>query len=569
MEFTFIQFLKLIGSVGLFIYGMKVLSDGIQKAAGSRFQTVINTMTTNRFYALLTGMFATFLVQSSSVTTVVVVSLANGGILNLMQSIGVILGANIGTTITAWLLTIAEFGGSDTSVFYFSLLLIGVVLLFAKSDRKVSYGEVFIGIALLFLGIRLMQQYAPDFQRIPRVLEFIKAYEFENVGFITRLGYISIFVLIGAVVALVVQSSTAALAITLVMTAKGWIPLPFAMAVVLGENIGTTATANIAALIGNLKAKRAAFAHFALNFFGVVWAVVFFDILLFFTVKTTVLFGGSNPLSHSGSIPLALSIFHTIFNLLNVAIFFFATPMLSKFVIKVFPSNSNMDTLEESFDAFSKTTVSAPLISIIRVKKEIHSMVKLGQRMFTHLPKMLMEGEINVTKSHLEKLKQMESNSDKMEVEILRFLSKVSENKMDAHLSEEIRSLMSSVNYLERSCDLMLKSGYNLFNQKDKKAYFTPEQRSNLLHMMKDIENALENLEEAWLLDKMDFSVFENCEKHINDTYFNLRKDYLKKIEKGKFSIQSGLFYMDILSELERMGDHIYSVAENMRKFIV
>jgi len=564
MGYSWLQFIQLLGSVALFIFGMKVMSDGIQKSAGSRFRSVVNTMTANKYYGLLTGMLATFLLQSSSVTTVIVVGLANAGILSLFQSISVMLGANIGTTITAWLLTIIEFGGFDSKVISLGMIFVGVVMLFHKKEQRVYNGEVIVGIGLLFLGIQIMQTYAPDLQSNPDVLRFLKDYEFENTPFFSRILYLLMFIGIGALVAVIVQSSTAAVAITLVMTAKGWIPLPFAMALVLGENIGTTATANIAALIGNVQAKRAAFSHLLLNTLGVVWAVVFFNVLLHVTVDLTIAFSGENPTTNTRVIPMALSIFHTVFNVVNVGIFLFAIPSLANISKRIFPSNEFNLGSRLTNELFTSSQVTAPIMAILRVKKELHSMVKTSQRAFRFLPKILMEGEVAVAKDQLEKVRRLETTTDEMEVGMLQFLTKVSEQKLDASLSKEIRSLMSSINYIERCTDLVLKSSYNLINQKQQKAFFTPNQRNNILNMMTLVGDALDNLEEGFLLDRYDVEKTKRLEKTINENYHALREDYLKKIESGKFTIQSGLFYMDVISELERMADHIYNVVKTM-----
>ncbi len=564
MGYSWLQFIQLLGSVALFIFGMKVMSDGIQKSAGSRFRSAVNTITANKYYGLLTGMLATFLLQSSSITTVIVVGLANSGILSLFQSISVMLGANIGTTITAWLLTIVEFSGFDSKIVSLGMIFIGVIMLFSKKEQYVFNGEVIVGVGLLFLGIQSMQAYTPDLQSNPDVLRFLKDYEFENTTFFNRLLYLLMFVGIGAVVAIIVQSSTAAVAITLVMTAKGWIPLPFAMALVLGENIGTTVTANVAALIGNVQAKRAALSHFLLNAFGIVWALVFFNLLLHFTVKLTVAFSGQDPMENTNVIPVALSFFHTLFNVINVGIFLFAIPSLANITKRIFPANDFNNGSVLSNELFNSAQATAPLMAILRVKKEIHSMVKISQRAYQLLPKILLEGEEVVAKEKLEKIRRLESTTDEMEVNMLQFLTKVSEQKLAPSLSREIRDLMSSINYMERCTDLILKSSYNLIGQKQKKAFFTPQQRNNVLNMMSAVGKAFDNLEEGFLLERFDLKKAESLENTVNETFLSLREDYLKKIESGKFTIQSGLFYMDVLSELERMADHLYNVVVTM-----
>lgn len=564
MGFSFGQLIQLLGSLALFIFGLKLLSDGIQKAAGNRFRSVLNSMTTKPILGLTTGVLATFLIQSSSVTTVIVVGLANAGLLTLTQSIPVILGTNVGTTITAWLLTAIEFGDFESSMISFAIILVGFLMILAKSTKWNHIGETIFGLGLLFLGINFMEMFAPDIQANPQWLEFVKDNSYEAASWPRQIQSLLYFVLIGAGLTVVVQSSTAAIAITLVMTSKGWIPLPLAMALVLGENIGTTVTAILASLVGNLRAKRAALSHVIINAVGVIWAIVFFGLLLSLTVTITEFLSGKNPLEHPSRVPLALSVFHSLFNIINVGLLMFFVPTIARICTRIIKQNDAVEQMEMPFDVFQNKQVAAPLMALIRVRKEVYSMVKLNQRAFAYLPKLLLEPELNTCNAHLSKVQEMEQLSDQMEVNILRYLSKVSENKLDPKLSEEVRMLMSSVNYLERCNDLILKSCYNLRNQKVQKAFFTPEQRNNLHDLMKLVGESLDVLEEGCLIDKVDFARIETLENSINNRYRDLRKDYLKKLEKGKFTIQSGLFYMDVLSELERMADHVYSVAENL-----
>ncbi|TVQ76022.1 MAG: Na/Pi cotransporter family protein [Flavobacteriales bacterium] len=564
MTISFGQIVQLLGSLAIFIFGLKLMSEGIQKAAGNKFRNVLNSMTAKPFYGLLTGILATVLIQSSSVTTVVVVGLANAGLLTLLQSIPVILGTNIGTTITAWLLTAIEFADFESSIVSYWIILIGLFMLLVRSSRWNNIGETIFGLGLLFLGINFMEMNAPDLQSNPQWLEFLRDNSYENTGLISQIQSILYFVGFGAALSVIVQSSSAAIAITLVLTSKGWIPLPLAIAMVLGENIGTTITAILAAFVGNTRAKRAALSHLLINVFGVVLAIIFFGALLNLTVSLTESISGKNPLEHSSKIPLALSIFHSSFNIINVAIMMFFVPSIAKlctFIIRDRKDESNTDS---NLELFNTKQAAAPIMALIRVRKEVHSMVKLNQRSFGYLPKILLEPDLNTSNDFLEKVQEMERTSDAMEVNILRYLSKVSENKLDSGLSEEVRMLMSTVNYLERCNDLILKSCYNLRNQKEQKAFFTPEQRNNLHDLMKLVGQIIDTLEEGCLIEKVDFRLIEDLENQINTKYRELRKDYLKKLENGKFSIQSGLFYMDILSEMERMADHVYSVAENL-----
>jgi phosphate:Na+ symporter len=325
MQFGLFEVLQLIGSLGFFIYGMKIMSEAIQKVAGSEMRNILSSMTSNRFKGVLTGFVITGIIQSSSATTVLVVSFVNAGLLSLVESIGVIMGANIGTTVTAWLISIIGFKVKISS-YALPIIAIAFPLLFINRDKLKSWGEVLIGFALLFMGLEYLKDAVPDLKSNPEILEFLSHY--------TDMGFFSIllFVLIGTLITVVVQSSSAAMALTLVMANNGWIPFELAAAMVLGENIGTTITANLAALVGNVHAKRAAFAHFIFNVFGVSWIVIV--MMPFLGVINSYLTSDTNagPFNDPTSIPLALSIFHTSFNIINTLLLVWFVPSIAKIV---------------------------------------------------------------------------------------------------------------------------------------------------------------------------------------------------------------------------------------------
>ena len=333
MKFGLLEFLTLVGALGFFIFGMKIMSEGIQKVAGSRMRQILGAMTRNRFAGVATGFLITGLVQSSSATTVMVVSFVNAGLLTLVESIGVIMGANIGTTITAWLIAIVGFK-VKISALSLPIIAIGFPFLFMSSNRAKAWGETLVGFALLFLGLEALKTAVPDLRSNPEVLEFLT--NFTGYGVLSTIS----FILIGTVITVVVQSSSAAMALTLVAANSGWIPFEMAAAMVLGENIGTTITANLAALIGNVHAKRAARAHFVFNIFGVIWMILAFPYFLEginYYMQTT---QGVSPLSPGmyASIPIALSIFHTTFNIINVLALIGFVPLIERLVKKMVPS---------------------------------------------------------------------------------------------------------------------------------------------------------------------------------------------------------------------------------------
>jgi len=335
MGFGIFELLKLVGALGFFIYGMKVMSDGIQKVAGSKMRSILSKMTSNRFLGITTGFLITALLQSSSATTVMIVSFVNAGLLSLVESIGVIMGANIGTTITAWLISLLGFK-VQISAIALPIIAIGFPMMFSSKSNIKALAEVFIGFALLFMGLDELKHAVPNLKENPEFLSFLANYA--NMGILSTI----IFIGVGTLLTLIVQSSSAAMALTLVMCYEGYIPFELAAAMVLGENIGTTITANLAAMVGNVHAKRAARAHFIFNIFGVIWMVFSFQFFITTIDSYMVTNMDLSPLNfdidNPIAIPIGLSIFHTTFNILNVLFLVGFVPLISRIVIKMQPS---------------------------------------------------------------------------------------------------------------------------------------------------------------------------------------------------------------------------------------
>ncbi|MFW5754939.1 MAG: Na/Pi cotransporter family protein, partial [Marinilabiliaceae bacterium] len=325
MQYTFFDFLSLVGSLGMFLYGMKMMSESLQKLAGNRLRSILSAMTSNRFFGIITGFMITAMVQSSSATTVMVVSFVNAGLISVAESIGVIMGANIGTTVTGWIITLFGFK-VQISVYSLPLIGLGLPFIFSKSGNRRSYGELLIGFALIFLGLEYLKDSVPNIQENPEILSFLQKYT--DSGIWTTL----LFLGIGTLLTVLVQSSSATMALTFVMCNQGWIEFSQAAAMILGENIGTTITANIASSVGNLSAKRAARVHLIFNLLGVTWMLLVFNNFtgLIDTVMTNN--GGTSPSESPAAIPTALSIFHTSFNVINVLIFVWFAPFIQKVV---------------------------------------------------------------------------------------------------------------------------------------------------------------------------------------------------------------------------------------------
>ena len=371
MEYSFYDLLKLFGSLALFLYGMKIMSEGLQKFAGDRLRRILTAMTTNRVTGVLTGMLITALVQSSSATTVMVVSFVNAGLLTLSQSIGVIMGANIGTTVTAWIISALGFK-VDIAAFALPLLAFGIPLLFSQKSNRKSIGEFIFGFSFLFMGLSMLQANAPDLQKNPDMLAFVQNY--------TDMGVLSIllFVFIGTILTMIVQASAATMAITLIMCANGWISFELGAALVLGENIGTTITANLAALTGNTQARRAAMAHLMFNVFGVIWVLCVFP---FFTgavswfVENVM---GSTEMSVA--VPFKLSAFHSAFNICNVLILIWFVPFIERTVCAIIPQKEQDE--EYRLRYITGGMLSTAELSILQASKEIHLFAERTRRMF-------------------------------------------------------------------------------------------------------------------------------------------------------------------------------------------
>ncbi|MEQ8908338.1 MAG: Na/Pi cotransporter family protein [Vicingaceae bacterium] len=559
MSFTFIDFLTLFGALGFFIYGMKIMSEGIQRTAGSKLRDILKGMTQNRYLGVFTGFLITCLVQSSSATTVMVVSFANAGLLSLVESIGVIMGANIGTTITAWL--IAFFGFKiKISSFALPIIAIGFPLMFAKKATLRSAADVFIGFALLFLGLDALKSSVPDLNSNPEFLEFLS--NFTNYGYLTTI----LFVAVGTVITIVVQSSSAAMALTLTLLFNEVITFEIAAAMVLGENIGTTITANLAAIIANVHAKRAARAHLIFNVVGVTWLILIFPVFLDFIdylwepaqrfLQTII-----SDIDKSQS-ELQLSLFHTVFNVLNALLMIGFIPIIARLVTKLVPSKGIED---ETFhlEYIGTGTMVTTEASILEAKKEIVRFGKIVNKMTGFVSGLLTETDKKQFKKTLSRIKKYEEITDKIESEMVVYLAKVSEGELSEDASLKIRAMLSIANDLETIGDINYSMSRTLKRKSEDKIYFIPSQRENLQKMFKLLEEAMHKMHEN--LDNEtsgDLDGAYDVEKSINKMRNSLKKGHLKSIEQGEYNYQSGMIYTDMFAAIESIGDHVISISE-------
>jgi phosphate:Na+ symporter len=556
MNFSFFDALTLVGSLGFFIYGMKVMSEGIQKVAGDKMRQILSAMTTNRFFGVFTGFLITIFVQSSSATTVMVVSFVNAGMLSLAQSIGVIMGANIGTTITGWLVSILGF---KVSIAKIALPIIGVgfPMLFSKKSRLRALAEFLIGFALLFLGLEALKSSVPDLKSDPEILKFLANYS--SLGVMTTL----IFIGVGTLLTIIVQSSSAAMALTLVMCFEGWINFEAAAAIILGENIGTTVTANLAAIVANVHAKRAARAHLIFNLIGVFWMFLAFKFVITGIDNYLTSSGGESPLTSASAVPIALSLFHSFFNITNTLLLVWFVPIIEKIVIKMVPSKGEKDE-KSHLEYISSGIMSTPELSLLEAKKEVTKFAEIDKRMFSFVKNLLETTDKEEADFIIKKIEKYEGITDIMEEEIADYLLNVAEGDISDTASLTIRSQLSMVTDLERIGDICFQMAKTMENKLDDKTWFTPEQRNNLMAYYILIEEAfelmIENLKSEY--NQVGLQSAIDMEKRINEFRDNLRHEHLLSIEKGDYNIKSGMIYSDLYSSCEKIGDHIINVSE-------
>ena len=557
MEYTFYDFLKLMGSLALFLYGMKIMSEGLQKFAGDKLRRILTAMTTNRVTGVLTGVLITALIQSSSATTVMVVSFVNAGLLTLAQSIGVIMGANIGTTVTAWIISALGFK-VDIAAFALPLLTVGVIMLFMQKSKHKSIGEFIMGFCFLFMGLSYLKANAPDLQANPEMLAFVQNYA--DMGFASIL----LFVLIGTVLTMIVQASAATMAITLIMCANGWISFELGAALVLGENIGTTITANLAAITGTTQSRRAALAHLVFNVFGVIWVLFLFGP---FTNMVTWIVENWIGVTDNGDgsfVSFQLSAFHTCFNICNVLILIWFVKLIEKTVCKILPVKENDEDTRLRY--ITGGLLSTAELSVLEAQKEIALYAQRTRKMFGFVQELLHTkkgDEFNKLYSRIEKY---ESISDNMEIEIANYLNKVSEGRLSSESKTRIQSMLREVTEIESIGD----SCYNLARTLNRKRQnsqedFTEKQYEHISNMMNLVDGALEEMDKIITHrpnHHVDVNKSYNIENEINNYRNQLKGQNINDVNNQVYGYQLGVYYMDIIAECEKLGDYVINVVD-------
>ena len=559
----------------MFLYGMNLMSSGLQKAAGDRLRGLLSAMTSSPFKGVLTGLGITTVIQSSSATTVMVVSFVNAGLLTLAQAIGVIMGANIGTTVTAWLVSWLGFK-ADISILAVPLMLLGFLFSNSKKNQRQNIGELIVGFCLLFLGLSFMKDSVPNLNETPQVLEFVRSWA--GHGF----GSVLIFLLFGTVLTLVLQSSSATMAITLIMLSMGFIPFNMACAMVLGENIGTTITANIAASVGNTQSKRAAMSHTIFNVFGVIWALIFFRPFLALVGKIIEgLFGLPNPAEEDFAVigqntPDAtaalygLSMLHTLFNTINTLILVWFTKYIEKAVVWIIKTPKNQENEVFRLKYISAGPLATPELATEQAFDEIIHFAEISRKGLGYARLAIQETDADKFEEIRGKLVKYEEISDRIEYEIASFLNAVSAGDISEETSVKIKAMYKIIGEMESLGDSGEAISRILSRKNIHKKSFDQETLKNLDNMVTLVDHAYEamisNLQAAHKGELSGISNAYNAEDRINNQRNHLRDSEIEEIESTRKNYQTSVYYMDIVNELEKMGDFIINISQNLER---
>ena len=569
-----LQFFTLFGAMGMFLYGMNLMSSGLQKAAGDRLRSFLSAMTSNPFKRVMTGVGITALIQSSSATTVMVVSFVNAGLLTLVQAIGVIMGANIGTTITAWMVSLLGFK-ADISILAVPLMLLGFLFSNSKKGQNKNIGELIVGFSLLFLGLSFMKESVPDLKQTPEVLEFVK--QWSGYGF----GSVMIFLGVGTVLTLILQSSSATMAITLIMLSMGWVPFPMACAMVLGENIGTTITANIAASVGNPSAKRAALSHTIFNVFGVIWALAFYRPFLGLVGKIIEFMGFPNPAAEGFAVTnpdgadgtaalYGLSMLHTLFNLINTLVLVWFTELIAKTVSTLIKEPEKKEEKAFRLKYINAGPLATPELATEQAIKEIIHFAQISRNGLGYARAAINETDPEKFDELKGKLVKYEEISDRIEYEIATFLNAVSAEEVSETTSFKIKAMYKIIGELESLGDSGESISRILSRRNIHNKTFDPDTIKKLNAMIDLVDHAysvmIENLKLAEESHLGEIANAYAAEDRINSLRDNLRDEEINSLEDNRKNYQTSVYYMDIVSELEKMGDFMINVSQALYK---
>ena len=579
MDYSFVDFLALLGAVCLFLYGMKVMSEGLQKAAGNRLRSILAWMTKNRFLGVITGIVITALIQSSSASVSMVVSFVNAGLMPLEQSLAVSFGAALGTTFTDWIVAIFGFK-VDMTVLLFPLLAVSVPMLFVKSNKYRNIGELIIGFVFLFMGLAAISNYVPDLSKSPEIFASLQQY--------TSMGFWSIlvFTIIGCAVTMIIQSSAATFAIVLVMATKGWVSFDIACAMVLGASIGTTITPLLASLGGNNEAKKAAIGHTLFNVFGTVWMLVVFipfttmvvwvvkDLLgtgdptaLYTSVKNGISLNEGEFASEQVAMSIGMSMFHTIYKVCNLLIMIWFTKLYAKLLDRILKSKKKADE-EFQLKYITGGLLSASELNITQAEREIVVFAERVERMLGMVKTLVhtKTGTVEFNKL-FSRIEKYEDISDRMEFEIGSYLNKVLDGRLSSDAKARVASLLSIISELESIADSCNNVAKALVRKEEADAHFNEYNYANIDAMLKLVSEAMTNMLTV-LVDLDNISAEDlirnyNKEREINNFRNQCRTENIENINQKKYPYKAGIFYMDIVCEAEKLGDFIVNVIDS------
>ena len=547
-------FFRLLGSLALLIYGMKTMSDALQKMAGPSLRHILARMTGNRFSGMLTGTMVTCAVQSSSATTVMTVSFVSAGLLTLAQAISIIMGANIGTTLTAWIMSLGY--NVDLTAVVFPAFLVGMVLIYKKRHRVA--GDFLFGIAFLFWSLVMLSSVGRDMDLAhnPDVVNFFAS--FDTGSYLTILAFLTA----GTLITCVVQSSAAVMAITILLCSTGVLPIYMGIALVMGENIGTTATANLAALGAGTEARRAALAHLLFNVFGVVWVLAVFYPLVDMVCSLV----GYNP-SLSGQaerIPVVLAMFHTCFNILNTALLIGFIPQMERIVCRLLPEGKAEAKEPSTLHFISGGVIQTPEIAILQAQKEIVHFAERILRMFGMTCALIDEKDKKEFESQFTRIEHYETIADNMEIEIANYLEQVGKEHLSDDTKDKMRMMFRQIGELESIGDACYKIARTLHHMRDNKEEFTTEQYGRLHEMLRLTNEAIVQMIVVVSGRRKDLSLAysQSIENDINELRNQLRSETITAVNSHQYSYTLGTFYNDIVADCEKIGDYVMNVVE-------
>jgi phosphate:Na+ symporter len=554
-----LQLLTLVGSMVLFLYGMKLMSESLQKIAGSKLRHILSRLTSRRGYGILTGFVITSVIQSSSATTVMLVSFVNAGLVSFTESIAIMFGANIGTTVTAWLISILGFGNQFSLYsIVLPMLAFSLPLFFSYNSKNRAKAGFLIGFALLYVGIYFFKENVPAIDETSSIFEKINVFESELLN-------ILLFTGLGILITVIFQSSSATITLTMVLASQGWLSFNAALAMVLGENIGTTVTANFAALVANRSAKRTALAHLIFNVFGVLWALPFVG---FFseTISAFTHMAVENPINQNA---IGISIFHSAFNIVNTILFSLLFFPFRNLCLKIMPIvNGNEEVF--SLKYIDQNLMSTSELSLIQARKEIAHIARHSHNMFIQLPDLLVEKEERKFARKFKKLQTMEEVVDDMEIEIAGYLNRVSENDLSRESEQTVKAMLKIIDKIESISDLCFKIGLTISRKNEASAWFTQDLRNNIFNLFELLSKAIENmvvkLENGFIND--DFGEAEKINQSIKAMIHKFQRLYPEEIKNEKLPYKTGIYYDEMLNISEKTGDYIFDVFKIVQEVI-